>query len=109
MPPGDDDCDGYTTGYEDLYGTLPLTACPATSAMDDEDPDAWPPDFRDDRTVDINDLLGDPISFKNSFGATDPDPLYFRRYDLNMDSTIDMLDLLGTPNSFKSMFGMSCS
>ena len=77
--------------------------------MDDEDPDSWPPDFRDDRTVDINDLLGDPISFKNSFGATDPDPLYFPRYDLNMDGSIDILDLLATPNSFKSMFGMSCT
>ena len=105
----DSDGDGFDDGTEVFIGTDPTNACSATPDADDEDPDPWPPDFRDDQTVDINDLLGDPISFKDSFGATDPDAKYFRRYDLNMDGSIDILDLLGAGASFKSTFGQSCS
>ncbi len=117
-PIGDEDCDGWISGNENFYGTLPLTACPATADPIDEDPDAWPPDFNDDRTVNILDLLltldtnADTVpdaGFKVSFGATDPDPLYFPRFDLNMDGSINMLDFVGAPNSFKSMFGLSCA
>ena len=101
-----------------FVGTLPLTACPATADPIDEEPDAWPPDWNDDRTVNLPDLLltldtdADTIpdaGFKTSLGATDPDPLYFPRFDLNMDGTIAIDDLLGVPNSFKSLFGLSCT
>jgi YVTN family beta-propeller protein len=108
-PVGDEDCDGWTTADEDFYGTLPLTACPATAAMDDEDPDSWAPDFNDSRNVNIIDLVGVPNSFKASFGATDPNPNYFARFDLSMDGSINILDLVGVPNSFKSTFGLSCT
>jgi glucose/arabinose dehydrogenase len=108
-PGGDEDCDGWESGDETFYGTLPLTACPATATAGDEDPDAWPPDFNDSRSVDVNDLLGAGMSFKNSFGASDPNPLYFERYDLSQDGSINVFDLLGVPNSYKSTFGLSCS
>jgi titin len=108
VPTGDEDCDGWESNDEGFYGTLTLDACPSTTGMDDEDPDAWPPDFDDSRTVDVLDLLGDPISFKNSYGAVGPNPPYYARFDLSMDGAIDVLDLLGVPNSFKSMYGMTC-
>ena len=127
MPPGDPDCDGYPSASEVYTGTLPLVACPATGVADgvdndgdtavdepdeganDEDPDAWPVDFNDDQAVDVLDLLGEGPSFKKSFGAVDPDPLYFPRFDLSMDGQIDVLDLLGDPTSFKMQFGLSCT
>jgi hypothetical protein len=108
VPVGDADCDGWVSGNESFYGTLPLTACPATATANDEDPDSWPPDFNDSRNVNLVDLVGVPNSFKTSFGATDPDPLYFARFDLSMDGSINLVDLVGVPNSFKSTFGLSC-
>ncbi len=102
MPPGDDDCDGWATGDEDFYGTLPFTACPATSTANDEEPDPWPPDFDDSQTVNLLDLL----PFKQHFGAVDPqDPLYEARYDLQADGDIDIQDLL----PFKQFFMLSCA
>jgi hypothetical protein len=107
-------CKGFTTGDENFYGTLPLTACPATADPIDEDPDAWPPDFSDNQTVNILDLVftldtdADTVpdaGFKDSFGATDPDPKYFPRFDLKIDGTINLLDLL----PFKRFYGLSCT
>jgi hypothetical protein len=104
----DPDCDGWDSVKETAYGTLPLTTCPASTGANNEDPDAWPPDFDDSRTINLNDLLGAEMSFKNSFGASDPDPDYHARFDLNVDAAITLFDLLGVPNSFKSLFGASC-
>jgi len=62
----------------------------------------WPPDFNDNRTVNILDVL----PFKQHFGATDPtDPLYDRRFDLTPDGRINLLDLL----KIKPYFGTSCT
>jgi hypothetical protein len=108
-PDLDTDADGFTDTEEAFMGTDPARACPNSATPNDEDPDAWPPDFNDDRMVDVYDLLGAPASFRNSFGASDPDPPYYGRYDLSMNGTIDVLDLLGTPNSFKRSFGTGCT
>jgi hypothetical protein len=77
--------------------------------MNNEDPDPWPPDFNDNRMIDVTDLLGAGISFKNSYGATGPNPPYYTRFDLSQDNTIAVTDLLGVPNSFKSLYGQSCT
>lgn len=47
MPPGDPDCDGWTTADENFMGTNPNLACGVS---------AWPPDFNDDRFVNVFDL-----------------------------------------------------
>jgi hypothetical protein len=106
---GDGDYDGFADGTELFVGTDAVAACAATGTADDEALDAWPPDFNDSRNVNLVDLTGVPNSFKNSFGATDPDPNYFARFDLSMDGLINIVDLVGVPNSFKSTFGMSCA
>ena len=83
-------------------GTLPLVACPADDILNNEDPDAWPPDFDDSQTVNLLDLL----PFKQHYGATDPtDPLYDPRYDLNTNGAVNLLDLL----PFKVFYGLSCA
>jgi hypothetical protein len=108
VPIGDPDCDGWATGNESSYGTLPLAACPATSAANDEPADAWPPDFNDNRSVEASDLLGAGTSFKRSLGSSIGDPNYNRRFDFNANATVDVNDLLGFGASFKSLFGRSC-
>jgi hypothetical protein len=98
----DSDGDGFSDGVEAFTGTIQSVACAATSDQDDEDPDAWPPDWDDNQTTDIVDLL----PFKPHYGATDPsDPLYDPRFDLDMDGAINTLDLL----PFKSFFSVSCA
>jgi hypothetical protein len=102
--PGDDfDDDGWTDEEEALdLGTNAALGCPLTSARNDEEPDAWPPDWDDSQSVNLLDLL----LFKQHFGVTDPlDPKYEARYDLNIDDAINLLDVL----AFKPFFGKSCS
>jgi len=97
----DSDADGFSNSVEVLTGTLPNVACAATFAQDDEDPDAWPPDWDDTQMVDIIDLL----PFKQHFGAPNPsDALYQARYDLNADGAVNITDLL----PFKPFFNLSC-
>jgi len=127
VPVGDEDCDGFTSAIESFAGTDPLAACPATPTPNDEDPDAWPPDWDDSQTVDLADLLltvdtdGDTIpdlGFKKAYG-TDMDGtpnegggVYHPRFDLNHansapggDPDINLVDLL----PFKQVFSMSCT
>jgi hypothetical protein len=89
----DDDGDGFHDDDELSVGTDPLLAC---------GPTAWPPDFDDNQTVNLLDML----PFKPHFGATNPsDPKYDPRYDLNTDGAINLLDLL----PFKPVFRLSCT
>ncbi len=98
----DSDGDGFSDSVEWFTGTMPGVACAATSEQDDEEPDAWPPDWDDNQMADIVDLL----PFKTHFGVIDPsDPLYDARFDLNTDAAVDMLDIV----VFKPFFGQSCT
>jgi hypothetical protein len=93
----DTDGDGFTDAIENYIGTDPNLAC---------GPSAWPPDFDDNQTVNLLDVL----EFKPHYGSSvqNPDPNgdgiidYDPRYDLNADGSIDLLDLLPLKPSFKT-------
>ncbi|NIR00386.1 MAG: hypothetical protein GTN78_09330, partial [Gemmatimonadales bacterium] len=50
-PCPDGDGDGWTDCEEAYMGTLAAVTCPVTAAPNDEDPDAWGPDFNDSQHV----------------------------------------------------------
>jgi len=81
IPANDPDCDAWTTADENAIGTDPNLACST---------DSWPPDFNNDQTVNIFDVLylAPPVFF--SIG---PDPPYQVRYDLNPDGVINVFDV----------------
>jgi hypothetical protein len=100
VPAGDHDCDGFDSDLESSIGTLPLAACPATSAAYDEDIDAWAPDLDDNQTVDVLDVL----SFKPTFNSSLESGSYEARWDLNADGSTNILDVL----ALKPTFGKTC-
>jgi len=78
VPPGDADCDGFTTSDETVIATNPAVAC------DDEvGPPDWPPDFNDDKAVNILDVFQ---MFPVWFGVS-------QRQDLNLDGVVNILDV----------------
>ena len=80
-PPADTDSDGdgFKDAQEQYIGTDPAKACGAN---------AWPPDFNDDRVVDIGDVdLLKPVLFTQR-----GDGKYSARYDLNANDVVDILD-----------------
>jgi hypothetical protein len=111
--PGDDyDEDGWTDELEALeIGTNPALACPLTAIADDEEPDPWPPDFNDDRFINVTDVFkvlppvfgsspGNPDT--NDDGIIDWSP----RADLNPDGFINITDVFKVLPPF---FGQSCT
>ena len=86
----DPDCDGFSTANETVIGVRPARACGGL---------AWPPDFDDDRQVDISDVL----SLKPVFGGSVP-PIS-PRYDIAPDGIVDISD----PLVLKMFFGASCA
>ncbi len=116
------DCDGDSQGLGDPFGlflrdtvelfmgTLPLVACAATPATDDEDPDALGPDWDDSQGVDGSDLF----LFAERFGTEKdvPPPVgkqpYIERFDIYPTDAslhkIDGSDLF----VLASYFGDSC-
>jgi len=95
----DPDGDGWTTADENTIRTLPLVAYPTTASANDEDPDAWPPDFDDNRSVNISDVL----ALKPVFGTAVPPTS--ARYDIAPSGAINITDVL----ALKPPFGTSCS
>jgi len=85
----DADCDGFTDDEESYIGTDPEDDCADTPAANDEDPDAWPPDFNDDQRVNLADLLPlrDHWNCQVSMACYDP------RFDLNTDGRINLGDI----------------
>ena len=82
----DDDNDGFSDNVEESVGTDPLSAC---------GPNAFPPDFDDNQTVNIVDVL----AMKPVFGSPSA------RHDLDASGgNIDIVDVL----AMKPVFGMSC-
>jgi len=92
IPPGDPDCDGWTTDDENFIGTDPNLACGLA---------AWPPDFNDSQKLDIFDI----IILKPAFFSTAPGPPYQARFDLNPSDKIDIFDII----RLKPFFFLSCT
>jgi hypothetical protein len=96
LPPGYTACQGTCPGgyFDDsielFVGTDPLDPCADTITANDEDDDRWPPDFNDDRTVNILDVL---LGFNGRMDACYGDPEYVERSDLNADTCITMDDI----------------
>jgi len=98
----DDDDDGFADSVEIFVGTDPLKACAATTSPGDEDPDPWPPDFTDDRVVNVTDIV---FVLPPYFGSTSADPDYLARSDLMADGVINIFDLSAM---LPPLFGRSC-
>jgi hypothetical protein len=96
----DSDGDGFTDAAEAFLGTDPLSACNATTTTNDEDIDAWPPDFNDDTEVDIADVA----LLRIVYGSRSGDGVYDPRFDLTADGNIDIADVV----RLRGVIGSSC-
>ena len=100
-PIGDGDCDGFSSADEGTITTDPADPCANTSDSNDEEPDAWPPDFNDDRLInliDLNKMLPPPLgAWGSSPGNPDPNgdgtDDWSPRRDLVIDGVINLPDL----------------
>ncbi len=90
-PQPDQDGDGWGNADEVYFGTNPGDPCSNTVTANDEDPDAWPPDFDDNMTVNIVDVL----ALKQYIGQVPAPP----RYDLVPDGIINIQDVLAVKPS----------
>ena len=77
----DADGDGFLNEEEMFIGTNALASCGVL---------AWPPDFDDDRTINLFDLL----TIKPHWNAVSPGPQYSARHDLTTDGAVNLFDLL---------------
>lgn len=89
IPPNDSDCDGFDDASEAFVGTLGSSPCSSNTIVNDEAPDAWPPDMNDNRLVNILDVG----TYSPVFGKIAPDPEYGVRFDINGDGKITILDV----------------
>ena len=77
-----------------FIGTDPTVACPATTTANDENPDAWGPDFDDTKSVNGFDIFPFALHFGSTTTSTPAGKLpYDARYDLNADSATNGQDL----------------
>lgn len=96
LPPDYTECQGtcpggYFDDFIELFvGTNPLDPCANTTTANDEDDDKWPPDFNDDQTVNILDVVQ---GFKDRIDSCQGDPEYVARSDLNADTCITLDDV----------------
>ena len=90
IPPGDSDQDGFSDEVEKWIGTDKGDNC-----ADDVKDAAWPPDFNNDKAVNITDVdLLKPYFGQRVKGENN------RRYDLNADKTINLSDVFLLRNFF---------
>lgn len=78
-------------------------ACPIDSTPDNEEPDAWPPDFNDDRIINITDVFK---VLPPAFGSGTGDPEYSQRADLVPDGVINITDVFRV---LPPAFGSTCA
>jgi len=83
-PQIDSDRDGFSDVVENYIGTDPADNCP-----DNSNDAAWPPDFNNNKTVNIIDVG----ALRNYFNSVEGDSKYNRRYDLNADKAINIIDV----------------
>jgi len=93
VPETDQDNDGFPDWVERYIGTKPLSACPETATLNDEPIDAWPPDFNDDKKVNMQDVIFGYVTSLAPNGLNQPATGWLRRMDLNTDGFIDMQDV----------------
>lgn len=86
----DADGDGFGDAAEAFIGTDAGRACNDTTAANDEEVDAWPPDLNDDTHVNVNDV----VPFRSVFGSSDEDDAYDARFDLAADGSIGISDVV---------------
>jgi hypothetical protein len=93
-PNQDTDGDGYKDPVERYMNTDPMGDCSVTAKHQ-----AWPPDFDNNRTINILDIVQlTPPTFGAVKGV---DPEYTDRKDLNADTVINILDIVKlTPPQF---------
>jgi hypothetical protein len=102
---GSDDQDGDGDGYKDpiekYMNTDPKADCPVTTSHK-----AWPPDFDNNKTINILDIVQlTPPTFGAVKGV---DPEYTDRKDLNADTVINILDIVKlTPPQFGTGCGVA--
>ena len=118
IPEGDSDCDGFpdTLGVsskasEASIGTDPLRQCAMTTTPDDE-PDAMPPDFNDDRMINGQDSgkFGGPFPSFNKLVSQGPfgapgEEVPGERFDFNGDGEINGQDT----GKFQAYFNETCT
>jgi hypothetical protein len=115
VPAGDADCDGFrdTIGIannaaESYIGTDPLRHCSANSAQDSEPtPDAWTPDFNDNRIVNGQDVgrFGPAYGKAVSAGPFGSPPTPGERWDFSGNGIINGQDL----GKIGAFYGKSCA
>ncbi len=81
----DNDNDGFNNTTEVYIGTDPNVACGVN---------AWPPDFDNNRAINIDDIF----KINSKIGSAD------MRYDLNLDGTVNIFDV----NIVRNNFGKTC-
>jgi hypothetical protein len=97
VPPGDADCDGYTTAAETTITTDPNDACGFTAGGNSAS-ETWPPDLVESNLVDVSDVLAlKPVFFQSVPPAS-------ARYDIVPGGLIDVTDVL----SMKPVFFVGC-
>jgi hypothetical protein len=95
VPPGDADCDGFSTTVENSAGTDPNRPCGTN---------AWPPDINNDTFVDV---IGDISQVSGQFGnSVPPAPT---RYDIAPDPPDHHIDVIGDISKMAGFFSLSCS
>jgi len=99
IPAGDPDCDGFTSAQEAHVGTDPSQHCNATAEANDE-PDAWPTDFNDNRFT----SLADVSLFNPTYNKIAPDPAYDQRFDLNGSFSVTLADV----SQLSTYYNKSC-
>ena len=92
----DHDKDGFIDVVETYIGTNPYQACP--KSLSDA---AWPPDFNNNKKVDIIDVGAIRPYFNSKVGQT----TYSRRFDLDADGKIENSDV----GLLRSYFSKTCT
>lgn len=97
----DSDYDDFINQDELYIDTDPFDDCADTGTPNDEHPDPWPPDFDDNRVVDITDAGMFIDAFPSALGS----PGYDARFDLQPNGLIDISDASIFLNHFPSSCG----